>query len=102
MQLSERQQSKSFVRNIDIVMGTLENVCTTTRRTCFLHNQNLISAMPIIIRGAENRADVTQDPDLQKDLRALQAELTTETQVTIMGFSSFSCRHLSKICCCCC
>lgn len=41
MQLSERQQSKGFVRNINITLDSLEQVCTTSKRTAYLHNQNL-------------------------------------------------------------
>lgn len=73
------------MKNINITLDTLDSVCATQRRTAFLHNQNLKSAMEVLLRGTANRAGVSPDPLLKADLEHVG------TQVRCQWFpSSFS------------
>lgn len=68
------------MRNIYLTLDALENAVTTQRRTAYLHNQNLKDALPIIIRGTDNRASVTQDPLIKADLEHIRTMLQRESR----------------------
>ena len=78
MQLSEAQQAKSLVKNIRLTQQMLESVYTTTGRATHLHNQNLKNALPVIVRAAENREQVVQEPDQKSLLSDIRRDLSRE------------------------
>lgn len=72
MKISEAQQAKQFLKNISITKEQLLNVYITPKtRICYLHAKNLEQALAVIVRGAFNRSDVSQDEELKKTLADL-------------------------------
>jgi hypothetical protein len=78
MQLSEAQQAKSLVKNIGMTQQMLESVYTTSGRATYLHNQNLKNALPVIVRAAENRAQVVQHSEQRELLEDIRRALSRE------------------------
>lgn len=78
MQISEAQQAKGVVKNIRITQSTLANVYNTSDRVSFLHNQNLRSAIQVLVRAAENRSSVSKDPEQRQELTEIAKDLLRE------------------------
>ncbi len=79
MQLSEAQQAKSLVKNIRLTVGMLHSVQSSTGRAVYLHNQNLKNALPVLIRAADNRAQVVQDQQQKTQLEDIRRAIARES-----------------------
>lgn len=72
MQLSEAQQARSFQRNIQATLDSLEQSCATRGRVAALHADNVRDACAVVARGARNRAEVAARGDEERKQRIVR------------------------------
>ncbi len=78
MQMSEAQQAKGVIKNIRITQSMVGSVYANSGRAAFLHNNNLRNAIPVLVRAASNRAEVSQVPEQKALFEDIRSALSRE------------------------